>query len=308
MGRYKKPESAADEKYHMTNKQPFDFPEQMIPLEKPNKAQTVNGSKPQHRDATQPNATVEPKGVAHPNVVAEPKDVAQPNIVVESKDVVQPNVVVGAKGVAQPSTTVESESVIQPGITGVPKSAGGMPQYKAYIPKPLMVDTKLTIILVENTEGVVKEKGKLEMLVKNIVTTGYVLVINYGRIVRQGKGIDVKKFDCSDLVYEKYAKNDACLYDAIIALEDLVEKYYKKTDENKLRRMITRINSIEIIGIGRCVDNCSITSSQIAEESFGKIAKYIDVTTKYFCLTEESFVNAARIGFHSIGAINRNYM
>jgi len=30
------------------------------------------------------------------------------------------------------------------------------------------------------------------------------------------------------------------------------------------------------------------------------------VITKYFCLAEENFINAAEVGFHSIGAIPKN--
>ena len=178
--------------------------------------------------------------------------------------------------------------------------------YKPYVPVVREVDTKLTIILVENTEEVVKEKDKLEAFVKKLDTNGYIIVLNYGRVVRESKMVEVKNFDCGGLVYEEFAGNSACLFDAIIALEGVVEKNYKKVEELKNKRK--RIKSIDIVAIGRCVDNCSITSIEIAQESFSTIAKYRDVTTKYFGLSEECFIRAATIGFHSIGAIVRNYM
>lgn len=179
--------------------------------------------------------------------------------------------------------------------------------YKPYVPVVREVDTKLTIILVENTEEVVKEKDKLEAFVKKLDTNGYIIVLNYGRVVRESKIVEVKNFDCGGLVYEEFAGNSACLFDAIIALEGVVEKYYKKVEEIKNNKR-KRIKSIDIVAIGRCVDNCSITSREIALEIFSAIAKYHDVTTKYFCLSEEGFIRAATIGFHSIGAIVRNYM
>lgn len=234
-----------------------------------------------NKEATLPKVTDEPKGTFLPNAAVEPKDAIQPNAIVETK------------------------SVIQPDEKAMPTGGLDRTQMKSFIPKPLMVDKKLTIIFVENTEEVAKEKNKLEKLVSSIVNTGDILVINYGRIVREGKAVDAKWFDYSELVYEEYAGEDACLYDAIIALEEVVEKNYKATEDNFMKTITTRINSIEIIGIGRCVDKGSITSSEAARQSFWWITRNSDVITKYFCLTEESFVNAAAIGFHSIGAINR---
>lgn len=248
----------------------------------------------------------------------------------ESKDIIQsleksfqsmdqPNGAVKPNGATQPKGTVKPNDATQPNGT---VKANGVNQpwgfYGGYIPKILDVDTKLTVILIENTEDVAKEKDKLEAIVKKIVasektvtfgknvTSGKVCVINYGSLVREGKVINAKDFDCSELICEEDIGANACLFDALIALEGVVEENYKKTEELKNKRIRTK--EIEIIGIGRCVDNCSISSREIAIESFCRVAKYRDVTTKYFCLSEESFVDTATIGFHSIGAIARNYM
>lgn len=176
-----------------------------------------------------------------------------------------------------------------------------------FVPRPIEADIKLTVILVENTVEVSKYKQQLEKIFNSLVVSGMVCVINYGKIVREGKIVDAKDFDCIELLHEEFVSDNACLYDALIALENVVDKNYKTCiDQTKYKRWW--IKNIEIIGIGRCIDNCSISSSYLAIESFSKVAKNRDITSKYFCLTEDGFIRAATIGFRSIGAISRNYM
>ena len=117
--------------------------------------------------------------------------------------------------------------------------------------------------------------------------------------------MDIISFDDNSLLSEDNEQNAICLYDALKALEDLVNKEYMVIHEKEFER--ERINQIEIIGIGTCKDNCSVVSKEEGIESFCNVAKKLNITTKYFCITEESFVSAAEIGFHSIGAISRNY-
>lgn len=250
-----------------------------------------------------------PKGSQDPMVKTQPStgtvvkaEVQQSNAEF-LKDIAQPNNAVLPNGAAQPNNAVSPNGTFaQPKGVNKPKEA----KY-VYTPRYLEEDTKLTVILVENTEDVVKQKDKLEQIVKGLVVSGLVCVINYGKVVREGKIVDAKDFDCRALLYEEFAGNNACLFDALIALENVVKKNYKDIiDETKYKRK--RIKSIDIIGIGRCVDNCSISSIQLAIESFSKVVKHRDITSKYFCLSEENFIQAATIGFHSIGAISRNYM
>ena len=236
------------------------------------------------------------------------QEIPQPSVEGQPSGIIQPNSTDQQKGGTQPNSETKTYSVGQP--NGAGKQSYGATQQKgfgkAFIPKLLEVDTRLTIILIENTEAVAKEKDKLEKIVKNLVSAGKVCVINYGSLVREGKIVDAKQFDCSNLLFKEDIGENACLFDALSALEDVVEKNYKKIEETKHKRI--RITNIDIIGIGRCMDNCSITSRESAIESFLVVAKHRDVNTKYFCLSEESFVNAATIGFHSIGSIARNYM
>ena len=78
-----------------------------------------------------------------------------------------------------------------------------------------------------------------------------------------------------------------------------------KIEEKETERV--RINKIDVIGIGNCKDNGSKISKEQALRYFQKVANLHGVTTKYFCLSENSFIDAAEIGLHSIGAIFRKY-
>lgn len=180
--------------------------------------------------------------------------------------------------------------------------AGG---YKGGVFKPeqFFTKAKVTIILIENTAEVAKEKDKLEKIIKSLVTTGQVCVISYGSAVRKTEMVEANSFNCSSLLCQGDIGDKACLFDALVVLESLVSKLPEELKKKKLK-----IDGIDIIGIGRCIDKYSLASKEIGIESFNKVASKNDVVTKYFCLSEEYFVEAATIGFHSIGAINRNYM
>lgn len=165
-----------------------------------------------------------------------------------------------------------------------------------------LVDKKLTIILIENTTKVAKESNIFLTDVKKLVPSGLVSIINYGSTVRQSEIVEVETFDKSIFLYDDI-RDDACLYDALVDLESLVSREYMHIDEKKR----IRVSNIEIIGIGTCTDTCSKSSKEVGIDCFCKVASKFKVVTKCFCLTEENFIDAAEIGFHSIGAIIRNY-
>lgn len=168
-----------------------------------------------------------------------------------------------------------------------------------------LIDKKLTILLIENSSKVSKEKESLIKIVKSFVTEGLVSVINYGATVRQSEIVDVSAFDNITFLYDNNTGDMACLYDALVALQNLVSKKYMLIEENETERV--RVNKIEVIGIGTCRDGCSKVSKEVGIDCFCKVADKTEVITKYFCLTEETFMDAAEIGFRSIGAILRNY-
>ena len=66
------------------------------------------------------------------------------------------------------------------------------------------------------------------------------------------------------------------------------------------------VNSIDIIGIGTGADNFSSVSDKLAMESFARVEKFDKITTRYFCIDEQYVINAAGIGFRSIGTIPKS--
>lgn len=174
------------------------------------------------------------------------------------------------------------------------------PQYY----KPIK-DTKLTIIFLENTSEVSKDIDNVNKIV-NSIKNGFVSIINYGSKVMQTElfeATDIKK--CELFVVDDIGDN-SCLFNALVELEHVVYSFYYKVLETEAERI--RIKNIEVIGIGQCFDNCSTVSKEVGMKVFSKISKNPNIVTKYFTLTEESFIQAATIGFRSIGAIYRNYM
>lgn len=186
------------------------------------------------------------------------------------------------------------------------KRGKGVFEGLSYQPRVYGKDVKLTFILIENSAEVLKEKDKLEQIVASLVRTGYVYVINYGSDVRTSELLEAKSLDYSKLLYQEDMGDKACLFDALIALERMVKESYKGIDE--LKEKHENVDSIDIIGIGRCIDNGSIVSDKVGIEIFSNMSKRHNLMTKYFCLSEENFINAATIGFRSIGSFARNYM
>lgn len=134
----------------------------------------------------------------------------------------------------------------------------------------------------------------------NNASSGLVKIINYDSNVRQSE-----IFKETDFSSSKNIEGKACLFDALVELENLVSSSYMKVEEKEYEDI--RIANIDVIGIGTCSDNCSKVSKKTAIDCFFKVARKPKITTKYFCLNEEAFIKAAEIGFHSIGSIFRNY-
>jgi hypothetical protein len=171
--------------------------------------------------------------------------------------------------------------------------------------KPI-VDTKLTIFLIENSYEMKKNEEFLKQIVKNSISSeDYVAVINYGSTVRETKPSNSFESYFDKILCSKDITEKKCLYNAIETLEVMVYEYNKKIIEGEKEK--TFIKNVEIIGIGSCTDCGSSISKAYAILCFSKIALFKNVSTKYFCFTDATFVKSAEIGFHSIGAINRNY-
>lgn len=159
---------------------------------------------------------------------------------------------------------------------------------------------KLSIILIENTEEVLSQKKTIQKIINTLVTEGYVCVINYSNSVKEVQMVNADKMDTKELLYNQKTSKNACLYDALIEAEKVCEAF------NKVVKLKSSTD-IEIIGIGKCTDNCSKTSKDEASKCFQKLVNNYKALTKYFCLTEDDFISAATIGFRSIGSMCRSY-
>lgn len=168
-----------------------------------------------------------------------------------------------------------------------------------------LVDKKLYVILVENTSEMAEEKEMVMKIIKSLAPSGLITIINYGKTVKTSEIFDATTVYDGDFLDSKDIGNESCLYDALDRLELLVSGSYMKIEEKETERV--RINEIHIIGIGNCKENGSKISKEVALKYFKRVVNKKNVTTKYFCLSENSFVNAAEVGFHSIGAIYRKY-
>lgn len=165
-------------------------------------------------------------------------------------------------------------------------------------------DKKLTIVLLENTIQVAQEQETIEKILRSLLTTtDYICIIHYGSMVKEGKIREATSFDYHDLLQKDDMGTKSCFWDALVVLERLVKENYEKKKELDWNYIC--FHKIEIIGIGRCYDNASGASSQVGIEKFSQVAKLPNVISKYFCFSEENFVEAAKIGFRSIGAVNR---
>ena len=70
---------------------------------------------------------------------------------------------------------------------------------------------------------------------------------------------------------------------------------------------IMSATQLKSIGIGTGKEQGSKVLKAFALKAFARVAKKPKVVTKYFCLTEASFLQVAEIGFHSIGSMDRTY-
>lgn len=169
-----------------------------------------------------------------------------------------------------------------------------------------LVSKKLTIVLLEGTAEVAKKKESMMKIIKSLVSSGLLIIINYGSYVTISETFDVSDLNNdSTFSYKEIVSDEKCLYDALVQLETIVNNMYKKIEEKEKEKVM--VNSIEIIGIGTGTDNCSKATKKTGVESFYNATNKSGIISKYFCLTEETFIDVAEIGFHSIGSISRNY-
>lgn len=209
------------------------------------------------------------------------------------------------EGLGTKSNTVREE---QPTVAITPDTAfpttGGKPSY-VYKPYKPLVDEKLTILLVENTSEVAKELPTIIKIINGIVKHGVVCIINYGSKYKQSVIMPVSKINNTEILISTDLGENACLYDALVMVEFLVSQKLLSIEEKEKQRV--KISNIDVIGFGTCKEQGSKVLKEFAISAFARITDNNRVVTKYFCLTEANFLQAAEVGFHSIGSMSRNY-
>lgn len=182
----------------------------------------------------------------------------------------------------------------------------------SYEYKPPLVLKKLTILLLENSVETDKEREKIikmgEFIKNNVLNEKKeekLCVINYGNSVQVSEISNISQAtDIRGLVLTNIG-DSICLYDALLKVEKLFSENHLKETKEMFKR--EAIKDVEIIGVGTCRDNCSKTSKEVAIETFSKVIKAHDVTTKYMCISEESFLRTAEIGFHLVSSMNTKF-
>lgn len=174
---------------------------------------------------------------------------------------------------------------------------------KKKIFKPL-INKKLNILLVENNVDISLKKKLFTFIKKQLRSDEFIIIISYGDSVTVSEIMQVSEVDNDNLTSCSEITN-LCLCDALVKLEECFSENYLNVFEKNENRI--KITNIDIIGIGSCVDIGSEASKEYAYDLFDEIIRNKNITTKYFCYTDENFSNAAEVGFRSIGAIFKNY-
>lgn len=162
---------------------------------------------------------------------------------------------------------------------------------------------KLCVFLIENTQKAEKERLKISQIFKKFVDSKFI-IINYGSEVRRSTLKEKTDFYNEKFFIDEDLGDNVCLNDALIELENVIEEYYLKNNKDGDYNLF--VNSIDIIGIGTGADNFSSVSDKLAMESFARVEKFDKITTRYFCIDEQYVINAAGIGFRSIGTIPKS--
>lgn len=180
-------------------------------------------------------------------------------------------------------------------------SGSGFVSYKT------LENKKFYVILVENSEEIDKIKDMISAIIGNYVVDEKSLtcIVNYGGVLHFSEPLALKDLTSLPVLVENDIGILARLYDALCALKTLIDSKKKSIEDDKTKRVI--VNSIDILCIGTCRDVGSKHSKDEAIAAFDEIIRDSTVTTKYICLTEDGFKEAAEFGFKSIGSISVNY-
>ena len=190
----------------------------------------------------------------------------------------------------QDSTTVITTTISKNKDKGIPKGT--------VIPRlqiPRLENKKVTIMLLENTPFM--KQLKIERIATNISSDPDQLVT----IVRYGENIETTTYNEKDnIIFDDKEPEKILFYDSLVEVSELVKRLYT---EQKMFRIV----SVELICIGNCEDKESKKSKETAIKELNEIIQKYDIKNKYYCLSENEYLEAAEIGFHLIGSITTPY-
>lgn len=160
---------------------------------------------------------------------------------------------------------------------------------------PRLESKKVTIMLLENTPFM--KQLKIERIATNISSDPDQLVT----IVRYGENIETTTYNEKDnIIFDDKEPEKILFYDSLVEVSELVKRLYT---EQKMFRIV----SVELICIGNCEDKESKKSKETAIKELNEIIQKYDIKNKYYCLSENEYLEAAEIGFHLIGSITTPY-
>lgn len=167
------------------------------------------------------------------------------------------------------------------------------------------VRTSMTIFLIEDSKETYLYNDEIVKLANRSIGENVVCIIHYGEEIENPGIYFPGQADQGAIICLNEKGTKVSYYDAIIELEKVIGNCWLRTVESETKKY--SIEDIEIVGFGTGRDNSSKTSKEDAYKAFESIATKSHVTNKYFCLTEDSFIDLASIGFHSIGRIKTNF-
>ncbi len=160
---------------------------------------------------------------------------------------------------------------------------------------PRLESKKVTIMLLENTPFM--KQLKIERIATNISSDPDQIVT----IVRYGENIETINYNQGDsIAFDGKESEKILFYDSLVEVSELVKRLYT---EQKMFRIV----SVELICIGNCEDKESKKSKETAIKELNEIIQKYDIKNKYYCLSENEYLEAAEIGFHLIGSITTPY-
>lgn len=167
------------------------------------------------------------------------------------------------------------------------------------------IKKELVVILLEDNKEVAKYNQSILKIYKSLTLNKLVYIIKYNKKIKYSSILTPDLLANESIICSSESINESCLYDVLSKMKNIMNFYLDKDIERE--KAIYTIDSIEIIGVGTCTDNCSISDKEKSIQDFNLAISNDKVKTKYFCLTEKNLINAAELGFHSIIAIDRKY-